>query len=391
VHTVAFCIKKREAMHGKKYLSVSVIIAFGAFVLTVVSCKKDKEEEIPKSEFDRKAMLENIGNNIVVFNYSAIKTDALRLDSAANDFIISPDAIKLAALREVFKQTYLSWQNVSTFEFGPAEQGLLRVNTNTFPTDTLQINNNISTGSYDLASAGNIDAKGLPAIDYLLFGIGTDDNLILDKYINDPKADNRKNYLRDICAEVKSNMLSVYTSWISTGGNYINTFANNTGVDVGSSLGLLVNELNFDYEILKNFKIGIPLGKKTLGSPLPEKVEGYYGKNSVLLAVEHLKSIENIYLGRSKSGNDDLGLDDYLTHIDAQYNGGSLSAAIRSQFASTISKLQSIPDPLSETIMNDPAVVDAAYLEMQKLLVLLKNDMPSALGILITYQDNDGD
>jgi len=41
--------------------------------------------------------------------------------------------------------------------------------------------------------------------------------------------------------------------------------------------------------------------------------------------------------------------------------------------------------------LTNPSVVDAAYVELQKQVVLFKTDMPSSLGVLITYQDNDGD
>jgi len=53
--------------------------------------------------------------------------------------------------------------------------------------------------------------------------------------------------------------------------------------------------------------------------------------------------------------------------------------------------LESLSDPLSENIVNDQTQVEATYAELQKLIVLFKVDMPSRLGILITYQDNDGD
>lgn len=375
----------------KKFLSAIAIVIIGFLSVTFFSCKKDKENDTVTSEFDRKAMLENIGNNIIIPAYHALKSEVEQMDSAVASFIAFPDLTNLVSLQNAYKDACLSWQNVSTFEFGTAEQLLLRANVNTFPTDTAQIKSNIGSGSYDLASAANIDAKGFPAIDYLLFGIGADNNAILDKYVSDIDASKRKIYLQDINNEIKANVNNVYNSWIADDGNYINTFINNTGTNVGSSLGLLVNQLNYDFEILKNYRIGIPLGKKTLGVALPEKVEAYYARNSVQLAVEHIKAIENIYLGRNKQGNDELGLDDYLTYLKSQYNGGLLSDTIKAQLTAAINKLQNIPDPLSETVINNPSIVDAAYIELQKQVVLFKTDMPSSLGVLITYQDNDGD
>lgn len=374
-------------MIKRPHLYICIVI-ISTLLVAFYSCKK---EEKPAPEFDRGLMLENVGNAIIIPAYENLDNKAQEMDSAVIRFTAAPDLANLVKLQDAFIEAYLAWQDVSLFEFGPAEQLLLRANTNTFPADTIQIGSNISSGTYNLAAVSNLDAKGFPAMDYLLFGTAAGNNAILDKYSSDADSAKRKKYLKDISKEIRSNVNSVYNSWVPGGGNYIHTFINNTGTNVGSSLGLLVNQLNYDFELLKNYKIGIPLGKKTLGTPLPEKTEGYYSKRSAQLAVAHIKAIENTYSGRSRSGTDGSGLDDYLVHLQAAYNGGMLSDAIKAQLALTISKLQSIPDPLSETIMNDPSVADAAYVELQKQVVLFKTDMPSALGVLITYQDNDGD
>lgn len=374
--------------HSFLYTSLTLSIA----LLSFFSCKKDKDKDPePESEFDRSAMLENMGNNIILPSYKDLNNKAVSFDSAVTAFTAAPDITGIVTIQNSYKEVCIAWQYVSAFEFGPAEQVSLRINTNTFPTDTTQVASNISSGSYDLAAVNNIDAKGLPALDYLLFGLGADNAAILDKYAIDANAGNRKTYLQNIAAEIKTNVNTVYTNWTANGGNYISTFKSAMGTDVGSSLGYLVNQLNYDFELLKNYKIGIPLGKKTLGTPLPEKVEGYFAGNSIELAMEHLKAIENIYLGKNREGIDESGIDDYLVHLKSQYNSGQLSDAIKSQLTLAITKLQAVPDPLSQTILNNPAVVDAAYIEMQKQVVLFKTDMPSALGVLITYQDNDGD
>lgn len=354
------------------------------------TCKKDKQKDNkPVDNFDRKAMLTNIGNNVIIANYLSLQTEANALDAAVIQFNTTTDSANLANLQTAFNTAYATWQLCSVFELGPGESQLIRLNLNTFPTDTAQINANIASGVYDLGTAANVDAKGLPAIDFLLF----ESTFIttLANYTTANNATNRKTYLLALSNEIKTKANNIYNAWIASGGNYINTFITNSGTDIGSSLGLLINQLNYDFETIKNFKIGIPLGKKTLGTPLPEKVEGYFSGTSLALVIKHLKTIENIYLGRSELGVDGLGLDDYLTHLKTPYNSGLLSDAIRAQLQTAISKLQSIPSPLSQTVVSNPTVVDAAYIELQKLVVLLKADMPAALGTLITYADNDGD
>lgn len=375
----------------KRSIFTPLLLAIFVVVCAVACKKKDAEEVTPDADFDRAVMLSNIGSNYIVPAYFNLKTSVATLDSSALVFTASPNGVNLSALQNAFTQAYLAWQKVSVFEFGPAEQQLLRANSNTFPSDTSQIRVNINAGTYDLQAINNLDAKGFPAIDYLLYGIGNDNNEILDKYVSDVYATSRKSYLNSLINDLKTNINAVYNAWNPSGSNYLETFSNSLGTDVGSSLGYIVNQLNFDFELLKNYKIGIPLGKKTLGTPLPEKVEGYYAGNSVELAVAQLKAIECIYLGKSFQNVDGVGIDDYLIHLKAQYDSGLLSDAIKNQLTLGINKLQVIPNTLSETILNNPTIVDAAYIELQKQVVLFKTDMPSALGVLITYQDNDGD
>lgn len=375
----------------KRLLATTLGLVIMASVL--FSCRDNDDDDNSccdsKPEFDRHAMLSNIGNNIIISNYQVLKTESNEFNAAATTFNTTTDSVNLITLRNGFKELYTSWQLCSVFEFGPAETELLRMNLNTFPTDTAQVKTNISSGSYNLGTASNIDAKGLPAIDYLLFG--TSFSTTLKNFTTDADAANRKAYLLAVSNEINQKVNNVYNGWISSGGNYINTFINNPGTDVGSALGELVNQINYDFEIIKGPKIGIPLGKKTLGTPLPEKTEAYYSGISVQLALKNIKAIENTYLGRDRNNNDGLGLDDYLTFLEAQHTTGPLPNAIRDQFARAINKLQQIPDPLSSAVVNNSSVVDAAYVELQKLVVLLKTDMPSAMGVLITYQDNDGD
>jgi predicted lipoprotein len=373
----------------RKFIFSALIVA-SVFVL-IQSCSKSGDSNKPSgggTSFDRKGMLTNISTNIIIPAYTAFQTDAVNLNAAVTAFNASSGSATLTALQTAFKATYKQWQATSVFEVGPAEQADLRVNTNTYPADIAQINSNITSGTYNPDLLANLAAKGLPAMDYLLFGIGADNNAILLQYTTDSKAVNRKTYLATLSAELKTNATTVLIAW---NGAYKTTFVNADGTDQGSSTGQLVNQLVYDYEILKNYEIGIPAGIQSMGTTFPQKVQAYYSKMSVQLALLHIQAVENIYLGKSAQG-DGQGLDDYLTQINAKYSDGTpLNTVIKNQFATATTKLQALTDPLSDNIKNNNTAVTAAYTELQKLTVLLKTDMPSSLGILITYGDNDGD
>jgi predicted lipoprotein len=355
--------------------------------VTVTGCKKKTptEEEEENLSFDKAGMLSNYSSNII-YNIQFTKNSIDSFAAAYNGFIANKNPQTLALARQKFVQAYKDYQHMELFGFGPAEDEIVYANFNTFPTDTLQIASNISSGSYNLATVSNLDAKGFPAIDYLLNSPGRTDADLVNLFANSA---NMSAYVSNCINDMQVKTANILNGW--TGG-YQSTFNNSTGSEIGSSLGLLVNNLNFQIDLMKNAKVGIPLGKKSLGAILPEKCEALYTRTiSVSLIRECLNNIEDVYLGRSMNGADGLGLDDYLDALGAQHNSGTLNDAIKSQFALAKSKLALVNEPLSVAVASDYATVDAAYVEMVKLLVLLKTDTPSALGIVITYQDGDGD
>jgi uncharacterized protein len=329
------------------------------------------------------SVLVTIGNQIILPAYQHLALAANALDSAIIDFQGGPTATKLANVQALFKTAYLDWEAASAFDyFGPASTAQPVLATiNVFPTNSNLIDSNVRVGNNNIMSFANTAARGYPALDYLLFGSGAN---TLTLYTTDAAAGNRLAYLSAVAADINTETIAVNNGWAAGGGGYINTFVNGSGNSVSSSLGLLINSMDEDFEILKNDRLGIPLGLIPVGvvSPvLPKEVEAYYSGISVQLALAQLKAIQSVY----------VELSTYLVNAKATYNGGMLSDTIRVAFATGVTDLQAVPDPLAQTLQTSTAGAQTAFAQMQKLVALLKTDMPSALGVLITYGDNDGD
>jgi len=370
-----------------KFNRIVYVFLIASITIVFVNCDKKKKTKVedPTKVFDKQAMLVNIADNVIIPSYNSFKIALDSLSEVFVDFKSSNSVSDFKLVKQKFSVAYLKYQRCDLFEMGPAESVSIRSNFNIFPTDTTQIKSNITSGSYNLGVITNLDAKGFPAIEYLLYGNNTSEINIIASFTTSV---NRKQYMSDLLAEMSTKCNSVCADWNS---RYRTTFINSLGTDVGSSIGFLVNQLNFQLDYLKNAKIGTPLGKKTLGTPVPGSCEAFFTSKSVMYAQETLTLIENTYLGRSNSGNSGKGFDDYLAHLDIKYNGGLLSDAINSQFVIAKQKLNLVGSPLSNEVLSNASVVDAAYVELVKLLVLLKTDMPSNLGVIITYQDGDGD
>lgn len=339
------------------------------------------------SQFDRAAMLQNYGNNNIIPSYNALQATVNELQNSITTFTETPTEANLTSAQEDLKEARLAWQDASIFQFGPAESVVLRTSVNTYPADTNQIQSNIESGDYTLGSVANQAAAGFPSLGYLLHGIGSDNQEIVAEYVASNNASNRRTYLQDNIVFIKTNVDAVSSEWSDS---FIDTFLSeqNAGTDVGSSLGQLVNSLVLHYErFLRDGKIGIPAGVRSAGVPRPTSTEAFYAEYSVELAIANLQAVKRLFLGNNLNGNEGLGLDDNIEALDA----AELTTQIVTEIDQAIAALQQLNDPLSETIENNNDPVLTAFTEMQDVVVLLKADMASLLGITITFQDNDGD
>ncbi len=363
---------------------------FAVFFILLVSCDDSGENGTTTDGFDQEALLSNLGENYIIPAYTNLGGDINQLETSVAAFANTSDISNLQAVRGSFEVAYKSWQSCSMLEFGPADATILRGSMNIYPTNTTQIESNIESGNYNLDAASNASAKGLPAMDYLLYGTGFDEAEVVAYFTDETFGAARLQYLQNIATDMRVKVDAVLQEWVPSGGNYLDTFVSSTGTSVGSSLGLMVNALMLDYErFVRDGKIGIPAGVRSAGVTRPTAVEANYSEMSKELAVECLNAYQKLYLGNAlQTDASGQGLDDYLTALGRE----QLSQDIDAQFTTVINDLSALEDrPLSVTISSNNQSVLDVYAEMQKLVVLLKVDMTSALGVLISYQDNDGD
>jgi len=355
-------------------------------IFLLASC--DTGPNTHNCDFDESAMLSNYADGLIIPRFGSLRDALVLLDASVDAFVNEPSIGLLNEARIMYGASYKAYQRCSPLAFGPALIGGVpfRDRFNTFPVNVSELESNVSAGVPVQSSARA--TVGFPAIDYLLFGeSGTTDQQIVDRFSTGINATARRDYLQQLTAELLSTTTQIHQGWSS----YRDAFVGNTGTSAGSSISLLTNQLNYDFETLKNFKFKIPLGKLNGGAVLPHQVEGYYVGRSVELALEQVIGLEELFLGVGENMADGLGLDDYLICLDATSGDRPLAEVIFERFESIRTALEQVPDPLSETLVSNKPVVDVAYNEMQMMVPLIKVEMTSALGVQVSYQDNDGD
>ena len=387
-------------------LRIQKVFFFAIILILSFSCRKkgcmdpnatnfDSDAELADNttclyvDFERSEMLANICDNYIIPAYADFNEKTTILNVAATTFSSDPTDTKFQLLKDAWKIALLSWQQVSFIDFGPAEFIILKNQVNIYPTNVSLISENISLGVYDLGNSSNNDAKGFQALDYLLHMPGLNEQEQVAYFIGE---DNALTYLVELTNDLKNNAQYVVNEWEV----YKSTFRSNNGSNaVGSSVSNLVNGLCSYYETyIRKGKIGLPLGafNQFTQEIDPTLVECYYHQESLPFISTALEGMKKYINGVSFNGNmNGLGLDDYMDYVGATQNSSSLSTVISDQIDLVLGSLGELNDPLSnELAVNESGVLDT-YGTMQQLVPYMKVDMTSALGVLITYQDNDGD
>ncbi|WP_299621625.1 imelysin family protein [uncultured Tenacibaculum sp.] len=363
-------------------------ILFISFLL-IIACSDDSQGPDTgnnSDNFDRGALLRNVADNIIIPAFKDLHDELILLDGNARGFTQNPNTLSLGQVKTYFYRSYKAWQQVSMFDIGKAEELQFVNHFNIFPVTVADVESNVTSGTYDFNSPNNHDAQGFPAIDYLIFGIGADENAVVAKFTTDPNADGYKKYLTDITKLMVDTISDIIQDWESS---YRDEFVASTTNTATSALNKLVNDFIFYYEKrLRANKIGIPAGVFS-NTPLPEKVEAFYKKeNSKEFALEGLLAVQNFFTGKAFNGTTTgESFKTYLVSLDK----ASLATDIENQFNLAKTQIETLDDNFFDQVNSNNTEMLKAYDELQKAVVLLKVDMLQAFNVSVDFVDADGD
>ena len=359
-------------------MKLLIVLGGGAMLLIPLTPMNSSTQA---QSFDRRAMLENIGNNIIMLAHA----DFL---AQTEVFQQSPSLETLAMFQGEWVETSLGWQWRKLFNFehlliyhSPIEKA------SSSPVNTEFIEQTIlGTAVIDEAfiEGSGSNVKGLPVLEYLLFTPEQDNKHLLQAFTNLRRLD----YLVAVAENLHRKAGEVYPYWLPEGKNYPETFVNaaGEGSNVRESVSMLTNQIASVVENVIQMRLGLPLGKTTGGTPQPELAEGQLSNTTVLQIIVMLESEQQTF-----NGGEAFGLDDYLVFLNTEYPDKPLSVKINEQLDSIIVALADLEQPLEVAVIEQTDQVDTIYISLRVLVRLIKSDIVGHLGVTITFNDNDED
>jgi predicted lipoprotein len=346
-------------------------------------------------------ILTGLGEKVAVPAYAAMTAAAVRLEEDATAFCDAPSAERLRAAQAAWRSAMAAWIAASVPQFGPIREDNrnLRVEfwpdaNNNVPRSVEQLLASGETISADLIASRSVAAQGLPALEQLLFDPDADP---LAPFLDTASGRRRCDAVGAIAANLRAIATDVEAAWRPNRGGYATELARSGAeggafASRGAAIEEVVNSMITVVERTKNDRLGKPLALLDGGTPVLARAESHRSRTSLVNVLHALEALRRLYLGGEIGGEgaeEDFGFDDFLRL------GGeaSLDGEIERLFDLAIARARSLPASLSE-IVADPAKnadVSQLYSEVTQLTQLIKNDLSEATGVVVGFNENDGD
>jgi len=327
----------------------------------------------------RRDVLVHLADEVFVPAHARLQVDAAALADATALRCEIGDGGHAQAAKQAWWATRADWSVTAAFAFGPVVEQMQAPALDFWPARTDTIEAQIA-GAPAVIDAAWIDglgasAKGLPALEYLLFAV-------------QPPADSPGcAYATALALDIARRCDDLATGWeahaeeLRTAGATGSAYASEqAGLDV--VVNATIESL---YRMVKD-KLDRPLGNLSGGAPDPLILESRFSATTRDDLEANLRGFAMVYLGADGEPGGEPGLGALVTARDP-----GLDQRILAQHIVARDALAAIPPPFAAALVDHREDVQRARDEIDALRRLIKLDVASLLGVTLSLSDNDGD
>ncbi len=297
------------------------------------------------SNFDFGAMFTNLADNVIIPNYEAFKDSSEAFAGASGELAaycsaigLVEEASALEAAQTEWRALMVQWQRAEVHNLGPAadEANLLRnqiyADAETSVFDSCRTDRAVvlaEESGFDI-STRVFTTRGLDALEYLLFEETLEHTCTTSNPQTDPwnarseleRKQARCGYAQEAANDISSAAATLHNAWISSGGNYRETFIGSTSTHE-LILESVSDAIFYVEQYTKDFKLGVPLGFNDgcTETACPADVESPFSNHALQNIRANVEAFSSIYHGGSGLSFDDIisnaGMASINTDFDA--------------------------------------------------------------------------
>lgn len=369
-------------------------------------------------DFDRRALLAQFANGVVLPLYSEAASTAAVLADAVDAYAAEATAagaatVALEAARAAWLTAWRAWQRAEVLVLGPAapvgfspEAVGLRDEIYSWPiVNPCRIDQALVAREYeaeDFIADSLVNVYGFDALEYLLFFDGTDNQCAPQLDINsdgswdalgaDELTRRRAQYAAVVARAVADNTAALLAAWQPDDGGFATRLA--SAGEEGSPYATVQDALDdvfaaiFYVEVItKDLKLAEPLNLNGACSAAPclDEVESPWADAGAAAIAANLEALAWAVRGGGSDTNA-VGFDDWLVAVGQE----ALATQLLADIAAAIAAAEGLEGSLRQALVEDLASVEALHTAVKKVTDQLKNNF-STLLLLTIPSDAAGD
>lgn len=375
-------------------------VALASASLMTAGCTND--------QFDRVALLQSFGR-CTTQTYGEFQTAADALVTATGAYADTPNDANRAAARAAWERAIDIWQRAEMLRFGPTAafdvlggRGM-REQIYAWPdVSRCLIDQQIVSRAYENGGVANLstNARGLAAIEYLLFSTSTDNGCPATEAINamgtwaalsaDEVTRRKAAYARAAAQDVAARARALTAAWEPNGFlQQLTTAGRGSTLFVTQQSALsAVAEGPFHLDTdTKDLRLAAPAGVRNCTMmTCPDAMESQWADRGKRHLRNNIAGARLILEGCAAGGG--LGFDDLLESAGA----GSLATEMRNDLNAADAAINAIPgESLRQALANDRAAVVRAHDAVKALTDFLKMEFSATLQISSQRVEGDHD
>ncbi len=357
--------------------------------------------DAPGDDFDRLALLKNLGENIVLPLYTQFSAETADLEAAVGAYCeglggADEDSLRTAA-QAGWQAAMNTWQQAEVMQFGPVamDDGAPRdVIYSWSIVSSCAVDQDVNLyrqdpAAYDI-SARLTNRRGLDALEYVLFQADLNHTCPSqtapegwDALDDAARATARCGYAEVAAADLAAQAAGLRDAWHPDSGNYVASFASAEGfASAQAALNVVTDAMFYLDTETKDMKLAEPAGIaenqcSAMGTPCEPELESPYAERSREHVIGNLTGIQRIYLGEGLDGTDGVGFDEFLRALGAADVADQMTAAI----ADAITAAEAVPGTMRGALASDYDTVVAAHAGVKAITDLIKSQFLTVLGL----------
>jgi predicted lipoprotein len=373
-----------------RYTKFLLVVLFLSSIGISQSCRKTEV-----AEYNRLLLTQELIEHVILPRYEDFLDEVVYLQSIVNVFADNLDIDNYMLMTKKWLDAKKAYKLIELYNVGDVYDTYAYNKLNKWPCNTVFIDDMLAsteTLNQSYVDTKGSTAKGLAAMEYLLYDPSLSIFESHQRLTTSADSERRISLLQAYAEDLYFKAYFLNDFWSESGDNYGQTFVINAPIlGLQSPLNIIANAMLAQAERVYTSELGQPLGNYNGGVTDATKAEAFRSKESLVCILGAIDALEEAFVGHTIGNGTGMYPPISIKHHLIACDAAETVNDIHSNLNEARTILNTYQGSLEYGLESNPEPLNECRQYIKNIVVLLKTEVFPALGITVTFNDNDGD